>query len=87
MLTAQELEDMERDYIQMDRDRVEEICNEVMREQLFDYEMIKEELRQLREGERIIVPHNIEHAQSMFKLACFYLTQHDPEFKLRISYE
>ena len=46
-----------------------------------------EELRQLREGERIIVPHDLEHARTMFKLACFYLTQHDPEFKLRMSYE
>jgi hypothetical protein len=46
-----------------------------------------EELRQLREGERIIVPLDVGHAQSMFKLSCFYLTQHDPEFKLRMSYE
>ena len=35
-----------------------------------------EELRQLRDGERIIVPHNVEHARTMFKLACFYLKQH-----------
>ena len=32
-----------------------------------------EELRQLREGERIIVPHDIEHARTMFKLASYYL--------------
>ena len=38
-----------------------------------------EELRQLRDGERIIVPVDIEHARTMFKLSCFYLKQHDPE--------
>ena len=44
-----------------------------------------EELRQLREGERIIVPVDIEHARSMFKLACFYLSQHDKEFNLTME--
>ena len=63
------------------------ICREIMKDELFEGLVAIEELRQLREGERIIVPHNIEHAQTMFKLACFYLTQHDPEFKLRMSYE
>lgn len=43
-----------------------------------------EELRQLRDGERIIVPHNVEHARTMFKLACFYLKQHDPKFDLEM---
>lgn len=43
-----------------------------------------EELRQLREGERIIVPHNVEHARTMFKLASFYLSQHDEEFTLEM---
>ena len=42
-----------------------------------------EELRQLREGERIVVPVDVEHARTMFKLACFYLNQHDPEFGLK----
>ena len=41
-----------------------------------------EELRQLREGERIIVPHNLEHARTMFKLSSFYLSQYDKEFNL-----
>ena len=44
-----------------------------------------EELRQLREGERIIVPVDVEHARTMFKLASFYLSQHDPEFQLTMS--
>ena len=43
-----------------------------------------EELRQLREGERIIVPVDIEHARTMFKLASFYLSQHDEEFTLEM---
>jgi hypothetical protein len=44
-----------------------------------------EELRQLREGERIIVPHNLEHARTMFKMACFYLSQYDKEFTLEMK--
>ncbi len=71
------------------------IYNEIeLMEMARDYEAMEaqalqdaEELRQLREGERIIVPHNVEHAQTMFKLACFYLTQHDPDFKLRMTHE
>lgn len=85
MLTAQELEDMERDYIQMDRDRVEEICHEVMREQLLDYETVKEELRLMREGHTIVVPKDVEHARAMFKMACFYLSQYDEDFKLKME--
>jgi hypothetical protein len=66
-----ELMEMARDYEEMEAQAVQDA----------------EELRQLREGERIIVPVDIEHARSMFKLACFYLTQNDPEFKLRMSHE
>lgn len=66
-----ELMKMAQDYEAMERQMVQDA----------------EELRQLRAGERIIVPVDIEHAQTMFKLACFYLTQHDPEFKLRMDYE
>lgn len=43
-----------------------------------------EELRQLREGERIVVPVDVEHARTMFKLASFYLSQHDPKFDLEL---
>jgi hypothetical protein len=44
-----------------------------------------EELRQLRQGERIIVPVDIEHARTMFKLASFYLSQHNKEFTLTME--
>lgn len=64
------------------------IYNEIeLMEMARDYELMEqqaaqdaEELRQLREGERIIVPHDIEHARAMFKLASYYLSQHDKEF-------
>ena len=68
------------------------LYNEIeLMEMARDYEAMEqvalkdaEELRQLREGERIIVPHNIEHARTMFKLACFYLKQHDSKFELEM---
>jgi len=44
-----------------------------------------EELRQLRAGERIIVPVDVEHARTMFKLATYYLSQHDKEFTLELK--
>lgn len=85
MLTAQELEDMERDYIQMDRERVEEICHEVMKEQLLNYEMVKEELRLLKEGVTVVLPADVDHARAMFKVATFYLCQHDKNFTLKME--
>lgn len=68
------------------------IYNEIeLMEMARDYEAMEkvalqdaEELRQLREGERIIVPHDLEHARTMFKLASFYLKQHDPKFDLEL---
>ena len=55
-----------------------------------DYESLErvafqdaEELRMLREGVIIVVPKDVEHARSMFKLASFYLSQHDPDFTLQ----
>lgn len=57
-----------------------------------DYEALEqqslqdaEELRQLRAGERIVVPVDIEHARTMFKLSCFYLKQYDPKFELELT--
>jgi len=64
------------DYIQMARDY------EAMERQAVED---AEELRQLREGLRIIVPHDVEHARTMFKLASYYLSQHDPEFALDLA--
>lgn len=57
---------MVRDYEQMEQQAVQDA----------------EELRQLRTGERLMVPVDIEHAKTMFKLASFYLSQHDPDFTL-----
>jgi hypothetical protein len=69
------------------------IYNEIeLMEMAQDYEAMEkvalqdaEELRQLRAGERIIVPVDIKHARSMFKLASFYLSQHDKEFTLTME--
>ena len=61
-----ELMEMARDYEAMERVALQDA----------------EELRQLREGERIVVPVDIEHARTMFKLASFYLKQNDPTFAL-----
>ena len=69
------------------------LYNEIeLMEMARDYEAMEavalqdaEELRQLREGERIVVPYDIEHARTMFKLASFYLSQHDKEFKLTME--
>jgi hypothetical protein len=60
---------MARDYEAMERRAVEDA----------------EELRQLREGQRIVVPRDVEHARTMFKLASYYLSHHDPEFALDLA--
>lgn len=73
MPTAKELLEMERDLATMDRERVEQICHEVMQEQLIDYEYIKEELRQLNSGERVVLPKNREHAKFMLIMSMNYL--------------
>ena len=64
-----ELIEMARDYEAMERQSIQDA----------------EELRQLREGERIIVPVDVEHARTMFKLASYYLSQHDKEFNLTME--
>lgn len=73
MLTMNEMQEMERDFLQMDREKVEQICLEVMRERLFNYEEIKEELRQLNAGERVVLPKDKEHAKFMLIIAMNYL--------------
>jgi len=67
--------EVDSDYIQMTKDY------EAMEAQALQD---AEELRQLREGERIVMPKDIEHARTMFKLASFYLSQHDKEFALEV---
>jgi len=64
-----ELIEMARDYEAMERQDIQDA----------------EELRQLRNGERIIVPVDVEHARTMFKLASYYLSQHDKEFTLTME--
>lgn len=85
MPTQRELEEMERDFIQMEKDQVRAICHEVMKDELFEAMVAKEELRLLKEGSTMIVPHDVEHARAMFKMACFYLSQYDKDFKLKME--
>ncbi len=67
------------------REQVEQICLDTMREQVLDYELVKEELRQLKEGERVLLPKDQEHAEAMFKVASLYLGFWKPgeEFKFK----
>jgi hypothetical protein len=44
-----------------------------------------EELRRLRSGELVVLPVDIEHARAMFKMSCFYLSQHDKDFALTME--
>ena len=85
MPTQRELEEMAQDYLQMDRDKIREICNEIMKDELFEGMVAKEELRLLKEGHTMLIPHDVEHARAMFKMACFYLGQNDKEFKLEMK--
>lgn len=75
MPTQIELEEMEQDFIQMDRDRVEQICFEVMKSRLFDYERIQEELRLLKSGINVIIPVDMDHARFMLSLAQLYISE------------
>jgi hypothetical protein len=83
MTTQRELEEMAQDYEQMDRDRIKDMCRDLIKEELFEGLVAIEELRLLREGHTMLVPHDVEHARAMFKMACFYLTQYDPSFTLK----
>ena len=87
MPTPKELEEMAQDYAQMDREHVEQICREIMKDDLFEGLVAKEELRLLNEGHTIVVPKDLEHARAMFKMACFYLSQYDVDFKLKMTKE
>ena len=77
------------DTIPVTRSQAEAIAREVMNEEvrpvIFENEELKEELRQIHEGERVVVPKDIEHARAMFKMSCFYLSQHDKDFKLKME--
>jgi hypothetical protein len=64
------------------REQAEAIAREVMQVEaaplIFELEAMREELRQLNEGERIVVPVDTEHAEAMFKLAAMYLGYWNP---------
>ena len=85
MPTQRELEEMARDYEQMDREHVQSICREIMKDELFEGMVAQEELRLMREGHIMVVPHDVEHARAMFKMASFYLSQYDKEFTLQVK--
>ena len=67
--------------------------NEVeLMEMAQDYEAMErialqdaEDLRRLRSGELVVLPVDIEHARAMFKMSCFYLSQHDKDFALKME--
>ena len=64
------------------REQAEAIAREVMQVEaaplIFELEAVKEELRQLNEGERMVVPVDQYHAECMFKVAALYLGYWDP---------
>jgi hypothetical protein len=70
-----EYEEMERDFVQMERDKVEQICFEVMKERLYNYESMKEELRLLKSGESVVLPVNMDHARFMLLIAQHYISE------------
>lgn len=65
------------DTIPVTRSQVEAIAREVMANEVrpivFELEQVKEELRQLNEGERVVLPKNKEHAKFMLIMAMNYL--------------
>lgn len=73
------------------REQAEAIAREVMQVEsaplIFELEALREELRQINEGERIVLPIDKEHAEAMFKLASMYLGFWNPldggQFKLK----
>lgn len=85
MPTQRELEEMSQDFLQMERDQIRAICHEIMKDELFEGMVAKEELRLLKEGYTMLIPHDVEHARAMFKLASFYLSQHDKDFNLKME--
>ena len=77
MPTERELEEMEQDMFQMERNQIADICREVMmsevKERIFDYELIKAELDQLKNGDRVVLPKSKEHAKMMLIISMNYL--------------
>jgi len=65
------------DTIPVTRSEARNIALEVMSMEIkpivFELEQLKEELRQLNEGERVVLPKNKEHAKFMLIMAMNYL--------------
>ena len=59
------------------RGQAEQMAHEIMSQEIrplvFENEQLKEELRQLNEGERVVLPKNPEHAKFMLIMAMNYL--------------
>ena len=68
---------MSLDTIPVTRSQAENIAREVMANEVrpivFELEQLREELRQLNEGERVVLPKNREHARYMLIMAMNYL--------------
>lgn len=64
------------------REQAESIAREVMAAEtaplVFELALAKEELRQLNEGERVVMPVDKQHAECMFKMAALYLGYWNP---------
>jgi hypothetical protein len=65
------------DTIPVTRSEAESIAREVMSMEIkpivFENEQLKEELRQLNEGDRVVLPKSKEHAKFMLIMAMNYL--------------
>ena len=65
------------DTIPVTRSEARTIAREVMSMEMkpivFELEQCREELRQLNEGERVVIPKNKEHAKFMLVMAMNYL--------------
>ena len=65
------------DTIPVTRSQAESIAREVMANEVrpivFELEQLREELRQINEGERVVLPKNKEHAKFMLIMAMNYL--------------
>ena len=68
---------MSLDTVPVTRTQAEAIAREVMADQVrpmvFELEQLREELRHLNEGERVVLPKNKEHARYMLIMAMNYL--------------
>ena len=59
------------------KDDVVHIIDEYIRERIIQYDFLKEELRQIKSGELVLVPVNREHAENMIKMGQFYIDHSD----------